>query len=95
MKALIVGGFEPSGHDAIASALLTEGEARGHQVIEFQWRDVIKSIALHPVFNLHRLGTSLGAPKLSKILDDRELWSAIVEDLIERIEYQSKELSFR
>ena len=37
MKVTIIGGFEPSGHDSVAMALLEEGISRGHNVTQHHW----------------------------------------------------------
>lgn len=81
-----MGGFEPSGHDGVANALLEEGINRGHDVVQFHWGEKIEELAIHPVFHVHRVGTAMGAPALSALLDDHDLWQALVHDLVNRLD---------
>lgn len=80
MRVLIVGGFEPSGHDSIAAALAEEGISRGHTVTNWNWGERFP-IGDHPLFLLHHVAAELGTPTVAAILDRPDLPAALAQDL--------------
>lgn len=80
MRAIVLGGFEPSGHDAASMALLEAGLSRGHSVAMFNWRDVVPCAA-HPLFHVHRVAVEMSAPSVAGLLDDPRITDALCGDL--------------
>ena len=80
LRCLILGGFEPSGHDSTADALLEEGVARGHIVDSLRWRDVV-DLADHPMFTSHRYAAAHGIPDVAGLLDEDWIAEALSDDL--------------
>lgn len=77
MRCVVVGGFEPSGHDSRVEAVRAAGEDRGHEVAVHSWGPQLEID--HPIFHVHRLaGTS--SPSLIGVLDDPRLAQAIARD---------------
>lgn len=85
MRTMVVSGFEPSGHDAVATALWEEGASRGHDVVVHNWGSIFPEVARHPLFNLPRICTMHGVPELAVLLDEKQLWNAIVTDFVDHI----------
>ncbi|MFD0207129.1 MULTISPECIES: hypothetical protein [Saccharothrix] len=81
MDVLIVGGFEPSGHDSTATALAQAAVRRGHRVHAWNWREVLPGVDTHPVFHLHRRAIPAGAPHACGILDSEAIPEALGPDL--------------
>lgn len=68
-RSLVVGGFEVSGHDAQAEALVEAGRARGHEVDVLHWRDLV-DITTHPMFESHRYAAAHGCSDVAGVLDE-------------------------
>jgi hypothetical protein len=80
MRALVIGGFEYSGHDSLVEAVSSTGQALNHEVVQWHWRDVI-ACDDHPIFHLHRVGVSVHEPELAAIMDDPRIIEGLVADL--------------
>lgn len=83
-RFLVVGGFEPSGHDSTAEAVIETGVKRGHQVDCLKWRDHI-ALADHPMFVSHREAAARGAPEIAGMLDESWIGDVLSADLADRI----------
>lgn len=80
LRVLVVGGFEPSGHDAAADAIRDEGLARSAAVELFRWRDKV-DLAQHPMFVSHRVAAAAGLPVIAGMLDEDWIGPALHADL--------------
>lgn len=79
MRALIVGGFEPSGHDSKQKAMEEGAQRSSIEYRSFTWRTVVDTG--HPVFHLHRIGARSGMPGLASLLDDSRIADALTHDV--------------
>lgn len=80
MRVLVLGGFERSGHDALAAALEQVGRERGHEVVNWCWRDHI-DLAEHVLFQVHHIAASRDVPWLAGVLDSTRIAGALALDL--------------
>lgn len=76
----VLGGFERSGHDAAAEAVVGAVERRGHACTELRWRDITDLDQLL-IFHLHRVGVRTSVPWLSAFSEDSAVVAALVDDL--------------
>ena len=83
-RYLVVGGFEPSGHDSIAEAFVESGIELGHEIELFRWRDYF-DISRHLIFNTHRYAASKGVPDIAGMLDESWIAEALAEDLSKHV----------
>ena len=81
MNVVVAGGFERSGHDAMAEALAEEGVRRGHTVRCWNWREEHSAVGEHPVFHVHRWARRAGFAALADVMADKQLVAALVSDL--------------
>jgi hypothetical protein len=83
-RYLIIGGFEPSGHDSTAEAICDEGKSRGHAIDMLLWRD-IEPLADHPMFTSHRYAAANGVCDIAGLLDEPWIGESLAADLSTRI----------
>lgn len=77
---LVVGGFEPSGHDSTAEAVIAAGKAAGKSVDYLLWRETV-DLADHPMFVSHRLAAARGSHAIAGMLDEEWIGTTLSEDL--------------
>lgn len=79
-RALVVGGFEASGHDSLEQSLVEYATELKVDVETFRWRDIV-AIDDHPIFHLHRIGQQQELPTLSLLLEAEWIDRALHLDL--------------
>lgn len=79
-RFLVIGGFEPSGHDTAAEALLEAGLKRGLSVDLLCWRDSVP-LSEHPMFRAHRFAAANDYPEFAGLLDEEWIGRALYADL--------------
>lgn len=80
VRCLILGGFEPSGHDSTVDALVEIGRTRGHAIDCLRWRDRI-DLADHPMFTSHRYAAARGEADIAGLLDEPWIVEGLAADL--------------
>lgn len=83
MNILVVGGFEPSGHDAVLVAVTECATGSGMGADSLSWRQLIPGIDNHLIFHLHRLQRE--GPSLSALMDDPTVADNLASDLWHRL----------
>ena len=53
LRCLVISGFEPSGHDSVATSLIDATPTKVESSL-FMWRDVRPKLSRHPFFHVHR-----------------------------------------
>ena len=81
VNAVVVGGFERSGHDSMAGALFQEGIERGHRVQRFNWRDFESGIGGHLLFAMHRQAGRVRMGNFAETMSDERIVKALTADL--------------
>lgn len=88
MRALLVGGFEFSGHDAISEALYEAGKKLNIDITDLRWKDIVPGLEDHPVFHVHRIAAGQGASELAAIMDESSLWDSLATDLAKYLDIE-------
>ena len=86
MDIVVVGGFERSGHDSMAAALVAEGVRRGHKVRSWNWREIRPAIGEHLMFTMHRYAGGAGNASFAEVMANEGLVTALTTDLVSILE---------
>lgn len=80
-RCLVIGGFEPSGHDTTEEAIVEAGRERNFQIDILRWRDLAPELGTHPMFTAHRYAAGRNAATVAGLLDEEWIARLLAEDL--------------